>query len=184
MPVFRICQRPLILPNVHSTSFLKDSSHEEKRISALLLQILMGGTASYGASEIPIISMQKPPTAIRLLNNISLFITCIKMKGWHRQESFLYTNLSWREQKEHEPCHSILQGILKLLPIFCDSGWQLYCTPLQYEFIILNPRCNWQFNPWCNSTKWWNRHALSAAAESSGSNWEGTGTHSVSKETY
>lgn len=45
IPVFRIRQRPLRIPNVHPTSFLMDSSHAESQILLLLLVDLIGGTA-------------------------------------------------------------------------------------------------------------------------------------------
>ena len=44
MPILIICHLPIRIPNVHSTSFLIDSTHDENRISVRLHVVLFSGT--------------------------------------------------------------------------------------------------------------------------------------------
>ncbi len=60
MPVFRIRNRPLRMPNVHSTSFRIDSSQAEKRISTLLLVVFIGGTV-VGHARYPLSTNNRAP---------------------------------------------------------------------------------------------------------------------------
>jgi hypothetical protein len=66
MPVLSIRHLPLRIPNVHSTSFLINSSHDENRSSVQLLVVLIGGNV-VGQAKYPLLTKSHAPWYLRVV---------------------------------------------------------------------------------------------------------------------